>query len=88
MKPYDKESFSAVSKKDWLEFKYFETKLNEDNKLSYQLVYMFSLKFDIDWVTVYDVDIPSSTWDRPEMYVLTSKWVNKISLYEYIEAMK
>lgn len=30
MKPYDKESFSAVSKKDWLEFKYFETKLNED----------------------------------------------------------
>ena len=65
-----------------------KTKLNEDNKLSYQLVYMFSLKFDIDWVTVYDVDIPSSTWDRPEMYVLTSKWVNKIALYEYIEAMK
>lgn len=30
MKPYDTESFAAVSKKDWLEFKYFETKLNED----------------------------------------------------------
>lgn len=65
-----------------------KTKLNEDNKLSYQLVYMFSLKFDIDWITVYDIDIPSSTWDRPEMYILTSKWVNKIALYEYIEAMK
>ncbi len=30
MKPYDTESFAAVSKKDRLEFKYFETKLNED----------------------------------------------------------
>ena len=56
-------------------------------KRTYQLVYMFSLKFDIDWVDVYDADIPSSTADRPELYLLTSQWVNKIALYEYIEAM-
>ena len=64
-----------------------KTKMNEENKRGYQLVYMFSLKFDIDWVDVYDADIPSSTADRPELYLLTSQWVNKIALYEYIEAM-
>ena len=64
-----------------------KTKMNEENKRWYQLVYMFSLKFDIDWVDVYDADIPSSTADRPELYLLTSQWVNKIALYEYIEAM-
>lgn len=63
-----------------------KTKMNEENKRGYQLVYKFSLKFDIEWLQVYDVAIPSSTWDRPELYLLTSEWVNKINLYEYIEA--
>lgn len=60
-------------------------KTNENNKLSFRMVYLFSIKFEIEWLTVYDVDIPSSTWDRPEAYILTSWWVNKIALYEYIE---
>ena len=61
---------------------------NDSNiKRAYQLVYLFSLKFDIEWVNVYDVDIPASTADRPELYILSSQWVNKIPLYEYIEAM-
>ena len=64
-----------------------KAKTNEANKKGYQLVYMFSLKFDIEWLKVYDADVPSSTADRPELYLLTSKWVNKIALYEYIEAM-
>ena len=64
-----------------------KSKTNEANKKWYQLVYMFSLKFDIEWLKVFDVDIPSITADRPELYLLTSKWVNKIALYEYIEAM-
>ena len=64
-----------------------KTKMNEENKRWYQLVYMFSLKFDIEWVDIYDADIPSSTADRPELYLLTSQWVNKIALYEYIESM-
>lgn len=63
-----------------------KSKMNKDNKRGYQLVYMFSLKFDVEWLQVYDVAIPSSTWDRPELYLLTSEWVNKINLYEYIEA--
>ena len=63
------------------------TKQNEERKKEYQAVYMFSLKFDIEWITVYDVAIPDVTWNRPELYLLTSKWVNKIPLYEYIESM-
>ena len=57
----------------------------KENKNNYQLVYLFSLKFDMEWITVYDVDIPNE-WDKPELYVLSSAWVNKILLYEYIEA--
>ena len=64
-----------------------KTKMNEENKKWYQLVYMFSLKFDIEWIDVYDAAIPAGTADRPELYLLTSQWVNKIALYEYIEAM-
>ena len=60
-------------------------KTNNAKATEFQLVYLFSLKFDIDWITVYDVDVPNSTWDRPEAYLLTSKWVNKIALYEYLE---
>jgi hypothetical protein len=62
-----------------------KNKMNEINKKWYQLVYLFSLKFE--WIDVYDVDVSSASWDRPELYILTSQWVNKIALYEYIETM-
>ncbi len=62
-------------------------KTNNAKITEFQLVYLFSLKFNIEWTTVYDIDIPNSTWDRPEAYLLTSTWVNRIALYEYIEAM-
>lgn len=58
---------------------------NKENKSNYQLIYLFSLKFDMEGITVYDVDIPND-WDKPELYVLSSAGVNKILLYEYIEA--
>ena len=62
-------------------------KTNSAKTTEFQLVYLFSLKFDIEWTTVYDVDIPNSTWNRPELYILSSNWVNKIPLYEYLEAI-
>jgi len=64
------------------------TKQNDEKKKEYQLIYLFSLKFEIDWVNVFDVDIPASSWNRPELYLLTNKWVNKLPLYEYIETIK
>ena len=75
--------------KDQQLFTVYNTEPNRENKAntnSYQLVYMLSLKFSIEWVKVYDVDIP---WEgnKPELYVLSSKWVNKIPLYEYLETI-
>ncbi len=75
--------------KDQQLFTVYNTEPNRENKANtnnYQLVYMLSLKFNIEWVNVYDVDIP---WEgnKPELYILSSKWVNKIPLYEYLEAM-
>jgi len=58
---------------------------NKDNRNNYQLVYLFSLKFNIEGLTIYDIDIPNS-WDKPELYILSTSWVNKIPLYEYIES--
>lgn len=66
----------------------YNTEPNRQNNgaSSYQLVYLFSLKFDIEWIDVYDVDIPTE-WDKPELYILSTEWVNRIPLYEYIEAI-
>ena len=73
-----------------MEYRYiYADNINRENKANtnfYQLVYMLSLKYNIDWVDVYDVDIPWE-WNKPELYVLSTAWVNKIPLYEYLEAM-
>ena len=49
-------------------------------------MYLLSLKFNIEWTNVYDVDIPWE-WNKPELYILSSAWVNKLPLYEYLEAI-
>ena len=66
----------------------YNTEPSKENKANnnYQIVYLFSLKFNIEWVDVYDVDIPWE-WNKPELYVLSTAWVNKLPLYEYIEAI-
>jgi hypothetical protein len=46
-------------------------------------------KFDLGaTVKVVDVEIPDISWNRPEMYILTNEWVNKIALYEFIDSIK
>lgn len=74
--------------KDQQLFTVYNTEPNKENKANtnYQLVYLLSLKFNIEWVNVYDVDIPGE-WNKPELYVLSSAWVNKLPLYEYLEAI-
>ena len=63
-------------------------KTNDANTSSYNLVYLFSFKFALTSEEVKDVCIPDSTWNNPEMYILTSEWVNKINLYEYIKSVE
>ena len=63
-------------------------KTNDANTSSYNLTYLFSFKFALTSEEVKDICIPESTWNNPEMYILTSEWVNKINLYEYIKSVE
>ncbi len=56
---------------------------------NYGLYYVFMFKFDLGTTNkVIDIDIPDPTGNRPEMYILTNEWVNKVSLYEFIDSVK
>ncbi len=56
---------------------------------SYGLYYVFMFKFDLGTTAkVLDIDIPDPTANRPEMYILTNDWVNKIALYDFIDSIK
>lgn len=56
---------------------------------NYGLYYVFMFKFDLSATNkVLDIDIPDPTGDRPDMYILTNEWVNKVALYEFIDSIK
>lgn len=56
---------------------------------NYSLYYVFMFKFDLGATTkVIDIDIPDSSGNRPEMYILTNGWVNKVALYDFIDSIK
>lgn len=63
-------------------------KTNDANRTSYNLTYLFSFKFALTSEEVKDICIPDSTWNNPEMYILTNEWVNKINLYDYIKSVE
>ena len=35
-----------------------------------------------------DICVPDSTWNNPEMYILTNEWINKVNLYDYIKSVE
>lgn len=55
---------------------------------NYDLYYVFMYKFDLGTSKIIDIDIPDSSGNRPEMYILTSDGVNKVALYEFIDSIK
>ena len=55
---------------------------------SYGLYYVFMFKFDIGTSKIIDIEIPDSSWNRPEMYILSTDGVNKIALYDFIESIQ
>ena len=55
---------------------------------NYGLYYVFMFKFDLGATNkVIDIDIPDPSGDRPDMYILTNEWINKVSLYEFIDSI-
>jgi hypothetical protein len=57
------------------------------NQYNYGLYYVFMFKFDLWTNKVIDIDIPDPSGNRPDMYILTSEWVNKVALYEFIDSI-
>ncbi len=62
-------------------------KTNDQYNTQYDLYYLFSFKFDLTNEEILDITIPENTGNRPEMYILTNEWVNKVNLYEYIDSL-
>ncbi|MBO4203741.1 hypothetical protein J5893_02815 [bacterium] len=62
-------------------------KTNGANKATFKMKYLFSYKFNLGDDEVVDVAVPESSQNRPELYVLTTKGVNKIDLYSTIEVV-
>ena len=62
-------------------------KTNDQYNTQYNLYYLFSFKFALSKEEVLDIAISENSWNRPEMYILTSEWVNKVNLYEYIDSL-
>lgn len=63
-------------------------KTHSNYSTSFKLYYMFRFKFALDSESIIDAAVPTSTADRPELYLLSTDWVNKINLYEFIDAYK
>jgi hypothetical protein len=62
-------------------------KTNDQYNTQYDLYYLFSFKFDLASEDVLDITISENSGNRPEMYILTTEWVNKVNLYEYIDSL-
>lgn len=55
---------------------------------NYDLYYVFRFQFDLGTSKVIDVEVPDSTWNRPEMYILSDGAVYKVALYDFIDSIK
>lgn len=63
-------------------------KTNTQYSSQYSLYYMFRITFALDNNKIIDVDVPEITWEKPELYILSNDWINKVKLYEFIESVK
>ena len=66
------------------------TKANENYKRNYKLYYLFRFKFDLSESNnrIIAAAVPETSWDKPELYLLSKEWVNKINLYDFIDSLK
>lgn len=62
-------------------------KTNDAFATSYNLHYLFRFTFDLSDVKVVDVEVPEITGNRPELYILTTKGVARVKLYEFVDSL-
>ena len=63
-------------------------KTNDAYAKEFSLRYLFRFKFDLSDQNIIDVVIPEETWSKPELYLLTEKWIYKVNLYDFINSVK
>ncbi len=63
-------------------------KTNDSFTTDYKLYYMFRFLFDLESSKVVDVEVPEESWNRPELYILSDNWINKVSLYDFIDSIE
>jgi len=62
-------------------------KTNDAFIQQYKLYYLFRFTFDLWESKIIDITIPEETWNRPELYILSANWINKVNLYEFIDSI-
>ena len=88
---WDNSPYIFLFDKDNQTFTVYESspaKTHSNYSTSFKLYYMFRFKFALESETVIDAAVPTSTADRPELYLLSTDGVNKINIYEFIDAYK
>ena len=71
-------------------FTVYDTAPNKDKDVynrEFAMRYLFSFTFALEADKVIDAAVPESLGNRPELYVLTSKGVSRIKLYEFIDSL-
>jgi len=63
-------------------------KTNDAFIQQYKLYYLFRFTFDLGDIRIVDVTIPEETGNRPELYLLSTDWINKINLYDFIQSIQ
>lgn len=63
-------------------------KTNDAFTSQYSLYYLFRFNFDLESNKVVSAVVPEDTGNRPELYLLSKEWVNKINLYDFIDSIK
>ena len=87
----DASPYIFIFDKDNQTFTVYESspiKTNQNYTTNFKLYYLFRFKFALNGEQVLDAAVPASTADRPELYLLSTDWVNKINLYEFIDRVK
>ena len=88
---WDNSPYIFLFDKDNQTFTVYESspaKTNQNYTTNFKLYYLFRFKFALWDEEIIDAAVPSSTADRPELYLLSTNGVNKINLYEFIDRVK
>ena len=60
-------------------------KNNDKYQYSYNLLYLFRIKFDLGDFAIVDATVPETTGNKPQLYLVNNEGVYQVNLFEFIE---